>query len=132
MPDVSLIAALVGTIAGFALGAVWYGPLFGKAWMAENGFTEEGLKKDFNPAMTYGATFVLGFIAAYVIGALLGPQPEFWFAIGVGLAAGLGIVATAIGTNYLFERRSPRHWLINGGYHALRFVLIGLSFALFG
>jgi hypothetical protein len=132
MPTVSLLATLVGTLAGFALGALWYGPLFGKAWLAENGFTAEHIEKDFNPLQTYGATFVLGLIAAYVFGWFIGPKPAASHAIGAGVAVGLCWVATAIGTNYLFERRSLKLFLINGGYHVLRFGLVGVAFALLG
>ena len=76
MPDVSLLATLVATLAGFALGAVWYGPLFGKTWMRAVGTTAEALQRDFNPAGTYGATFVLGLIASYAFGLYLGPDPD--------------------------------------------------------
>ncbi|MBA2459694.1 MAG: DUF1761 family protein, partial [Gemmatimonadales bacterium] len=34
MPNVSLLAVLVATLLGFVLGGLWYGPLFGRAWMA--------------------------------------------------------------------------------------------------
>ena len=34
------LAALVPMVIGF----VWYGPLFGKTWMEEMGFTEASLK----------------------------------------------------------------------------------------
>ena len=39
MPEVSIPATLVATVLGFALGALWYGPLFGKRWMAAVGMT---------------------------------------------------------------------------------------------
>jgi hypothetical protein len=132
MPAVSLLATLVATLLGFALGAVWYGPLFGKAWMAATGITPEQARRDFNPLRTYGTTFVLGFIASYVFGLYIGPNPGRAFAIVAGAAAGLGFVATALATNYLFEGRSTALIAINGGYHAVRFTLIGVAFAYFG
>ena len=39
-------------------------------------------------------------------------------------------MATALATNHLFERRPASLIFINCGYHAVRFTLIGLSFAL--
>ena len=132
MPAVSLLATLVATVLGFALGALWYGPLFGKRWMAAVGMTLEEIQKDFSPAKTYGATFVLGLIASYVFGLYLGPNPGRAFAIVAGAAAGLCWVATSLATNYLFERRSVALIAINGGYHAARFTLIGLVFGLLG
>jgi hypothetical protein len=35
-------------------------------------------------------------------------------------------VSASFGINYLFERKSLTLFLINGGYHALQFTLIGL------
>ncbi len=132
MPAVSLVATLVATMLGFVLGALWYGPLFGRRWMTAVGMTAEELRKDFNPAMAYGATFVLGLIACYVFGLYVGPNPGRAFSIVAGAAAGLCWVATALATNYLFERRSAALIAINGGYHAVRFTLIGLAFGLLG
>lgn len=132
MPAVSLVATLVATMLGFVLGALWYGPLFGRRWMTAVGMTAEEIQKDFNPAITYGATFVLGLIASYVFGLYVGPNPGRAFSIVAGAAAGLCWVATALATTYLFERRSTALIAINGGYHAVRFTLIGLVFALLG
>jgi hypothetical protein len=132
MPDVSLLATVVATVLGFALGAFWYGPLFGKRWMAAVGMTPEEIQKDFSPVKTYGATFVLGLIASYAFGLYVGPNPGRAFSIVAGAAAGLCWVATSLATNYLFERRSVALIAINGGYHAVRFALIGLAFGLLG
>lgn len=37
LSEINWLGLLLGSVAGFALGAVWYGPLFGKAWMAALG-----------------------------------------------------------------------------------------------
>ena len=42
--NANLLAILVAAATGFLIGGLWYGPLFGKAWMAEHGFTEEQLR----------------------------------------------------------------------------------------
>jgi len=132
MPQVSLLATLVATVAGFVLGALWYGPLFGKTWMAAGGFTREELQRNVNPAVAYGLTFVLGLVASFVFGMFLGPHPSLALGVGAGASAGICWVATSIATNYLFEGRRAALIFVNGGYHAVRFTLIGLSFALLG
>ena len=127
MPDPSLLATLVATALAFAL---WYGPLFGKAWMAEHGFTEGKLKENFSPAKTYGLTAVLALLSSIVLGiflGLLGERPPL-FAVGFGFSVGVFWIAASIGTNCLFERSSLRLFLINGGYHAVRFTLMGAAF----
>jgi hypothetical protein len=132
MPAVSLVATLAATIAGFVLGALWYGPIFGRLWMSAVGLTPEAIRRNTNPAITYGTTFVLGFIASYTFGLYVGPNPGRAFAITMGAAAGVFWVATSLATNYLFEGRPAALIAINGGYHAVRFTLIGLAFALLG
>jgi hypothetical protein len=132
MPNVSLVATLVATVVGFALGALWYGPLFGRQWMTAVGLSADAIRRDVNPAATYGTTFVLGLLASYVFGLFLGPNPGVAFSVAAGAAAGIFWVATALATNYLFEGRRASLIVINGGYHAVRFALIGLSFGLFG
>lgn len=134
MLEISWLATLVATVLAFALGGLWYGPLFAKAWMAEHGFTEEQLAKDFNPAKTYGLTAVLAALSATVFGiflSMLGKHSAL-FAAGFGFTAGLFWVAFSIGTNYLFERSSLKLFLINGGYHVVRFTLMGSAFGLLG
>lgn len=132
MPAVSLLATLVATLLGFALGALWYGPLFGRRWRAAVGVTPEHIRREGSPAAAYAAAFVLGLIASYVFGLYIGPNPGLSFSIAAGAAAGLCWVATALATNYLFERRPVALMVINGGYHAVRFTLIGLAFGLLG
>ena len=132
MPPISLVATLAATIAGFVLGALWYGPLFGKPWMAAVGVSRDQLMAGFNPAKTYGITFVLGFIAAWVFGLYVGPRPGFRFSVAAGAVIGFVWVAASLATNDLFERRGVRLILINGGYHAIRFTLTGIAFALLG
>ena len=56
----------------------------------------------------------------------MGPRPPVAFGLGAGFAAGAFWVASSFGVNYLFERKSLKLFLINGGYHTLQFTLIGL------
>ena len=132
MPQPSLLATLLATVLSFVLGGLWYGPLFSKAWMRLIGVSEATLRENFNPAKTYGITFVLAFLASYVFGMFLPPKPTIVFGVCTGAAAGIFWVAFSLWTNDLFERRPFALTLINGGYHTIKFILIGLSFALLG
>ena len=126
------LATLLATVLSFVLGGIWYGPLFAKTWMRLVGVTEATLRENFNPAKTYGITFVLAFVASYAFGMFLPPSPSIAFGVGVGAAAGVCWVAASLWTNDLFERRPFALTMINGGYHIVKFILIGLSFALHG
>jgi hypothetical protein len=83
-----------------------------------------------NKARIFGFAFVLSLIAALVFALFLGPRPPMALGLGAGFAAGLCWVAASFGINYLFERRSLKLFLINGGYHTLQFTIIGLLLAL--
>ncbi len=69
--DINILAVIAATFSAMIIGALWYGPIFGKAWMKELGFTEESLKEGFNPVKTYGITvlshFVIAFVLAYLV-----------------------------------------------------------------
>jgi hypothetical protein len=130
MPEVNYLAVLAAAVATFALGGLWYSPaLFGKVWQREAGVTEEKLKSA-NMGLIFGLTFVLALIAAWVFALFLGPRPPMALGLGAGFSAGLCWVAASLGINYLFERKSLKLWLINGGYHTLQFTIIGLILAL--
>ena len=130
MPEVNYLAVIAAAIATFALGGLWYSPaLFGKVWQREAGVTEEKMKSA-NMALIFGLTFVLSLIAAWVFALFLGPRPPMALGLGAGFSAGLCWVAASLGINYLFERKSLKLWLINGGYHTLQFTIIGLILAL--
>jgi hypothetical protein len=75
--------------------------------------------------LIFGTSFVLQFLAALVFAMFLGPRPGLAFGVGAGLAAGLFWVAGAMGVSYLFEQRSLKLWLINGGYNVVTFTAFG-------
>jgi len=122
--SINWLAVVVATLSTFVLGAVWYGPLFGKAWMGENGFTEEELKKA-NMAKIFGVSFVLELIMAINLAFFLHGLSVKEGLI-YGFATGFGWVALAIGVNYLFARKSIKLWLIDGLYFVVSFVIMGL------
>jgi hypothetical protein len=122
-------ALLVAALSTFMIGGLWYSPaLFGKAWMRENGFTEESMKGR-NMIKIFGLAFVLGLIAALNLAMFLGTESRpLWGAIW-GFAAGFGWVATFVGTHYLFESKSFKLFLINAGYSIVALTVMGIILA---
>ena len=122
-------AILVAALSTFLIGGLWYSPaVFGKAWMQENGFTEESLKNR-NMARIFGISFVLGLIAAFNLAFFIGPEDNAATGALWGFLAGFGWVATFIGTHYLFERRSFRLYAINAGYAVVTLTVMGMILA---
>jgi hypothetical protein len=120
-------AVLVCAVANLVVGALWYSPmLFYKAWMKENNLTEESIKLNFNPLKTYGLSFVLSLIISYNLAFFLGDDKtnSSWGATA-GFLAGFGFSALIFTVVALFEQRSWKYILINGGYITIYFTLIG-------
>lgn len=132
MANANLLAILVAAAAGFLVGGLWYGPLFGKIWMAENGFTEEELKTA-NMLKIYGLTFAFSVLSAVFLGHLLAffdTNTRSTLMISTGIA--LGYIVPAIGTNYLFARKSAKLFAIDAGYWVVFYAAMGLVFVFLG
>lgn len=129
--DINWIAVIAAAVSAFVLGGIWYGPLFGKKWLALNGMSEDDAQSG-HPAIIFGGALVLSFIAALVFALFLGPDQSVEFTTAAGFAAGSCWVAATFGINYLFARRPLGLWLIDGGYATLQFTLYGLLIGLLG
>lgn len=123
MGGINSLAVLVAAVSGFAIGGVWYGPLFGKPWMVAAGMTEQKMRA-VNPAKTYGLTFALSLIAAISLAMFIGAG-DWRFGLFAGFMTGVTFVAAALGITYLFEQRPLSLWLINSGYQVLFFSVMG-------
>ncbi len=125
MPEINLLAVFLASVASFVIGGIWYGPLFGNAWMAANGFTTEQIRNGPSPLISYGTSFVIALVTAYTFSMFLGPDLGWSLGATFGLIAGLVWVGGSLATNHLFEAQSPLLLMINGGYHAIRFAAMG-------
>src|SRR5437016_2197764 len=81
------IAVIAATIVSFVIAGLWYGPVFGKMWMAALGRTEadkEAMRKQAPKGFVVG--FVGSFVGSFVLGILL----QYARLASVGLPAGVG------------------------------------------
>lgn len=133
MANANLLAILVAAACGFLVGGIWYGPLFGKAWQREVGLSDDELKNA-NMLKIYGTTFLFSILSAVFLGHMLAHFGEMslrsTMMISIGVA--LGFIVPAIGTNYLFSRKSGKLFAIDGGYWIAFYAAMGLVFALLG
>jgi hypothetical protein len=126
MPQVNWLAVIVAALSTFLIGGLWYSPaVFGKAWMRENGFTEESMKGG-NMVKIFGLAFVLGLVASINLAMFLGAESDATMGAFYGFLAGFGWVATFVGTHYLFERKSFKLFLINAGYSIVALTVMGV------
>ena len=133
LDEVNFLAVALATVLAFVLGAAWYSPiLFGRQWMAANGYTADKLQEMQQGAgKLYGVSAVCWFVMATVL-ALVAPH----FGEGVGATFHMavllwfGFAATTGLTNNLFSDRPLRAWIIDAGYQigtlALMSIVLGL------
>ena len=127
MPHINWLAVLAAAVSSFVLGGLWYSKaLFGRAWMSANNLSDADLAKS-NMAKIFGLSLVFAVIMAANLAAFLAePKTTASWGATAGFLAGFGWVALSIATIALFERRSWKYMLINGGYTTVSFVLMGL------
>lgn len=131
MPMINWLAVLAAALSMFALGGLWYSPLlFARPWQRAAGLSDADIAAG-KPAIIFGGAFVLALLmAANLAFFLSAPGTDLGFALGASLAAGLGWAAFSVAILALFERRPLAYSLINGGYLALGFLIMGLILGL--
>ncbi|MEN7538628.1 DUF1761 domain-containing protein [Aurantiacibacter flavus] len=135
MGEINLLAVFAGTAAFWLLGAVWYGPLFGKAWRKMNGITDQMMKDGIPGANPVWLIMLLSFAFEMVVVLMLGhliartnPAPHVIMMMATGLA--VAVMAPALGINYLYQMRPGKLFAIDAGYFVVGMALAGGAFIL--
>ncbi len=138
MVPINLIAVVGAAAAAIVLGFLWFGPLFGKAWMKSMNITPEqaeAWKQD--PKMkgkmmrSYLVMMVTALIMSYVLahsllfantylgtsGPWSGVQAGFWNWLGYVVPVSIGGV--------LWENKSWKWWFITAGYYLVSLIIMG-------
>ncbi|MCG3137642.1 MAG: hypothetical protein HJJLKODD_01491 [Phycisphaerae bacterium] len=120
-------AVVVAALSAFVIGGLWYSPLlFARAWMQANHVTDEQMQH-FSKARAFGGSLVMTLLMSFNLAMFLADEQTDWlWGLMAGGLAGIGWAAMAIGVVALFENRSWRYILINGGYQAISFMVMGL------
>jgi hypothetical protein len=119
-------AVIVAAIAYWVLGALWYGVLFSKPWMALEHMTEEQVKS-MNPVLPYVITLVLNVLIAYSLAQICIWRNADTAGRGasVGVLLWIGFVGPVTFTTYMYEMRSKELFAINQFFPLAGFVLMG-------
>ena len=69
---INVWAVIVCAIANMALGFMWYGPLFGKQWVAMMGWTPEQMKMGQEKMQKDGwKTYLMAFVGSVIMAWIL-------------------------------------------------------------
>ena len=130
MGGINWLAVVLGAVAFFAVGAIWYSFLFSKAWQREVNLTD-AQKASFNMPLTFGLCFLAELVIATTVGHMfdfLEPNDRAKMMITIGLGA--AVMAPALGINYLFMRKSLKLFLIDAGHLIVAMAAMGGVFVL--
>lgn len=126
------VEPLIGGAAAFMLGFLWYTALFGKAWQAETGISDEEAQK--NMMRTHGLAFLMMVVMSFVVNFVIGMHPveEQTFVHGGfhGAMLGLMVCVPTTAINYLYQRKSLKLFLIDASYLVALLALSGAVMAL--
>jgi len=126
---INWLSVLAGALIYMVVGGVWYGPIAGRAWMAEMGLTEEEIKESGSPT----AAMIKSFVAALFMStglAFILSMPAFrdsgWQGgMMTGFILSILLIGGATFPNYAFENKTLRHFLIHMGNVTIAMMLIG-------
>jgi len=119
-------AVIVAAIAYWVLGAVWYGVLFSKPWMALEHITIEQAKS-VSPVIPYIVSFLLELLIAYSLAQICIWRNANTAGRGasVGVLVWIGFVGPIALMTYMFEMRPRALFAINEFYPLAGLVLMG-------
>ncbi len=119
-------AVFISALAYWLLGALWFGVLFSKPWMALENITMEQAKS-MNPVLPYIVSFLLNLLIAYALA-----QVCIWRnantagrGASVGVLLWIGFIGPITYTTYMYEMRPKELFAINQFYPLAGMVLMG-------
>lgn len=122
--NLNWLAIMVSTAAAFMLGGMWYGPLFGKAWMKAVGKTQEELGGSPAPFIV---SFFTSFATALLLALIMNTMgaDSVLEGLRLGLYVGLCFIAAGMASDYAFCGWGVNLFVIQAGYRVAYSVIIG-------
>jgi Protein of unknown function (DUF1761) len=119
-------AVVVAAIVYWFLGALWFGLLFSRPWMALEHVTEEQARS-MNPILPYVVSFLLNLLIAFVLAQLCIWRNAATAAHGaaLGIFLWVGLVGPITYTTYMYEMRPWQLFAINEFYPLAGLCLMG-------
>src|SRR3989344_1871712 len=130
MPNINLIGVVLAGIVGMTVGALWYGPIFGKQWMKLMGFTKETINEAKKNGMmvNYGLGLLGQLATAYALALLTAFSFQYFggFSYSIIFWIWFGIVLPIQMGGVLWENKSWKLFILNSSYFLIQLLAIGL------
>lgn len=131
--EVNVVAVMACAVLSMIIGGVWYGPLFGRQWMAviERGMSDEAKREAMrhSPLPLYGVQFILSLVQLFILAQFIstgwndasGMQSAFlvWLGFVMPTVAGLSL------WNMLPMRARLMMFCISAGYQLVSLLAFG-------
>lgn len=126
--NLNWLAIILATLAYFILGALWFTPLFGKAY--DRALDSKRAKGQKWPAIYYVGPFISALATTIATAVLLYAMHvgQMSDALSLGLIVGVGY-AMSISFNNAINPKTPRPLLygaVTGGYHVVGIVIVAI------
>ena len=120
-----MTVVVIAAVIEWLLGALWYGLVFRKSWLAYTGFSETNKPK--NGAMTMVCSFIACLLLTYVIAHVVGWTGSATFTQGakLGVVCWVGVMAPPLFTQHIAENRRANLFAINAAYWLLVMAIAG-------
>lgn len=139
MIEINYLAVLVAAVASMIVGWAWFGPLFGKRWIALSGISmpetmtpevKAGMNKSY--ALMFVGSLVMSFVLAHALA--LASATLNTGGLSGGLIGGfwnwLGFVAPVLLGPVLWEGKPWKLWVLNAGYYLVALCVMGVILSL--
>jgi surface polysaccharide O-acyltransferase-like enzyme len=120
------LAVLISAIVYWLLGAVWFGLVFNKPWMALEHMTPEQMSAA-NPFLPYLISFLLDLWMAFVLAQLCSWRNATTLSRGaaLGILLWIGFVGPITFATYMYELRPKQLFAINEFYPLVGLFIMG-------
>lgn len=137
MPIIDYLGVFAAAVAGWLVGAVWYGVL-GKQWMEACGMSAADMAgadgRRHIPVGPMIIAFVAQLIMALMLAGIIGHMgpPTVMTGLISGALVWLGFVITVITVQNAFQKQKPMLTVIDGGHWLAVLLVQGLVLGLVG
>jgi len=139
-PDINILFIALAALVPMIIGAIFFGPLFGKQWMSSLGYTEENIPEPIKMPIVYVVSLLLSFLLAYALALVieflhkglndageLVFMSDHTFGHGAyhGAQFGLMIAMPVLISNLLFQRNKASNIVMNVVYWMITLAIMG-------